>query len=178
MIHLVGWALPLGLEISPSLQHSWVRPVTPAMWLPLRTGPGPLPACQPPSPWLVTHSGPDILGRAQLGRRKPTACCAGEKVHPRVRPSPGPATPLPSQAGLPPHFLAQADPFTARLLHGALPPRYTHSQRGFWAGQSSGVGQHASQLYVCSQRQFFGESEEMRTHIPAPLWTLCMTLGK
>lgn len=31
VIHLVGWALPLRPEISPSLHHSWVRPVTPAM---------------------------------------------------------------------------------------------------------------------------------------------------
>lgn len=28
VIHLVGWVLPLGPEISPSLYHSWVRPVT------------------------------------------------------------------------------------------------------------------------------------------------------
>lgn len=29
VIHLMGWVLPLGPEISPSLYHSWVRPVTP-----------------------------------------------------------------------------------------------------------------------------------------------------
>ena len=28
VIHLMGWVLPLGPEISPSLHHSWVRPVT------------------------------------------------------------------------------------------------------------------------------------------------------
>ena len=52
VIHLMGWVLPLGPEISPSLHHSWVRPVTTPPPCDFLRGlaVGPCPPASPPVP--------------------------------------------------------------------------------------------------------------------------------
>lgn len=101
VIHLVGWALPLRPEISPSLHHSWVRSVTPHHVTSSGTGPGTLPAYQPSAP------GRPILGLTyQAGLSweggSPHLLCWGKSASPPC------AQPhfCAQQAGLPVHLLA------------------------------------------------------------------------
>lgn len=178
VIHLVGWALPLRPEISPSLHHSWVRPVTPHHVTSSRTGPGTLPAYQPFSPW-VTHSGPDISGRTQLGRRKSTLVL-GKKCVPTSSPHPvlSPTSVL-SRLGFHCtrwHGLARLSP----SCHVVLCPSGTDIPReaSGLAARAEGLAviptphhtqthtqMYRSHLFFWSQGQLFGDGKEMWMHI-------------
>lgn len=185
VIHLVGWVLPLGPEISPSLHHSWVRPVTPPPCDFLRgLAVGPCPPASPPVPGCGPILGLTYQAGLSWGGGNPQRVVLGKMCIPMSGPHPGPAAPLPSTGWASAAHPGPARPFITRLPRGALPLGHTSPGRlPAWLGQRAWPlwklpPKFVEAIFFWSQGQLFGEGQEMSTHLPAPLRTCSVTLGK